>query len=83
MMRYRAALWDQVDRAGGFDAAATPQRKIARCGIVSGAHADIATIRDVATRYEVVIDAHSRQRQGRHGLSRRRRTLICIETALR
>ena len=45
------ALWDQVDRAGGFDLAATPlATKLGGAAIVSGrsTHADrIATIREI------------------------------------
>jgi threonine synthase len=81
------ALWDQVDRAGGFDLAATPlAKKLRGAGIVSGrsTHADrIATIRDIAERYGVVIDPHTADGL-KVGLAYRDASmpLICIETAL-
>jgi threonine synthase len=81
------ALWDQVDRAGGFDLAATLRaKKLHEAGIVSGrsTHADrIATIRDVAARYDVVIDPHTADGV-KVGMTYRDAAipLICIETAL-
>ncbi len=81
------ALWDQVERAGGFDLAATPlAKKLREAGIVSGrsTHADrIATIRDVAARYDVVIDPHTADGV-KVGMTYRDAAipLICIETAL-
>ena len=64
------ALWEQVERAGGFDLAATPlAQKLRGAGFVSGrsTHADrVATIRDVASalrhRHR---SAHGRRPQGR------------------
>ena len=81
------ALWHQVDRAGGFDVAATPlAAKLRGAGIVSGrsTHADrVATIRDVAARYRMVIDPHTADGL-KVGLAHREPgiPLICIETAL-
>jgi threonine synthase len=81
------ALWDQVDRAGGFDLAATPlAKKLRGAGVVSGrsTHADrIATIRDTSERYRIVIDPHTADGL-RVGLAHRETDmpLICIETAL-
>ncbi len=80
-------LWQRVDREGGFDLADTPYAaKLAASGFVSGrsSHADrIATIREVASRFGVVVDPHTAD-----GLKvgcewRDAATpLICIETAL-
>ena len=81
------ALWDQVERSGGFDLAGTPlAQKVRGAGIVSGrsTHADrVATIRDVARRYRMIIDPHTADGL-KVGLSHREAgmPLICIETAL-
>ena len=81
------ALWDQVERAGGFDLAATPlAQKLRGAGIVSGrsTHADrVTTIRDVARRYGMIIDPHTADGL-KVGLAHREAgmPLICIETAL-
>jgi threonine synthase len=80
-------LWLQVARDGGFDLAGTPyRRRLAESGFVSGksTHADrLATIRDVAERYGVVVDPHTADGI-KVGLERRDPgvALICIETAL-
>ena len=56
-------LWLKLARDGGFDLAGTLYRKrLAESGFVSGksTHADrIRTIRDVASRYGVVVDPHT------------------------
>ena len=81
------ALWHQVERSGGFDLAATPlAQKLRGAGIVSGrsAHADrIATIRNVAKRYGMIIDPHTADGL-KVGFAHREAgmPLICIETAL-
>ncbi len=81
------ALWDQVERAGGFDLGATPlAQKLRGAGIVSGrsSHADrVTTIRDVARRYGMIIDPHTADGL-KVGLAHREAgmPLICIETAL-
>jgi threonine synthase len=57
------ALWAQLDADGGFDLKATPHwPRVAAAGFVSGrsTHADrIATIRDVAARFGIVVDPHT------------------------
>jgi threonine synthase len=81
------ALWHQVDSAGGFDVAATPlANKLRSAEVVSGrsTHADrVATIRDVAKRFGLVIDPHTADGV-KVGLAHREAgvPLICIETAL-
>jgi threonine synthase len=81
------ALWHQVETSGGFDLAATPlAQKLRGAGIVSGrsTHANrVATIRDVARRYDVIVDPHTADGL-RVGLAHREADmpLICIETAL-
>jgi threonine synthase len=80
-------LWRQVEHKGGFELAGPTYRQgLAKSGIVSGksTHADrLATIRDVADRYGVVVDPHTADGI-KVGLERRDRDvpLICIETAL-
>jgi threonine synthase len=79
-------LWEQLGH-GGFDLSGTPHAaRVRASGFVSGksTHADrIATIRDVATRFGVVIDPHTADgvKVGRE-LAARGLPLICIETAL-
>ena len=81
------ALWQRLDAEGGFDLSRTPYAaSVAASGFVSGTstHADrLATIRELATRYGVVVDPHTadgikvgRERQD-VGVP-----LVCIETAL-
>jgi len=80
-------LWQQLQREGRFDLAATPYWQAVRdAGIVSGSstHADrIATIREVHQRHGLIIDPHTAD--GLHvGMRVRDRTvpLIAVETAL-
>lgn len=58
-----AALLSRVEREGGFDLSGTDAfARVAQFGFVSGrsTHDDrLATIRDVAGRYDVVIDTHT------------------------
>jgi len=80
------ALWQQVERSGGFDLAGTPlAMKLRAAGFVSGRslHADrVATIRAVADRYGIVVDPHTADGLC-VGLAHREpdAALICIETA--
>lgn len=57
------ALFQQVEREGGFDISATPEfARLKEYGFVSGSsrHADrINTIRDIAIRYQLTIDPHT------------------------
>ena len=81
------ALWRRIDADGGFDLSGTAHAaNVAASGFVSGmsTHADrLATIRDVAARYAIVVDPHTadgitvgcRQRDGKVAL-------VCVETAL-
>jgi len=81
------ALWQRLDREGGFDLSGTPYAaNVAASGFVSGmsTHADrLATIRDVAAQCGVVVDPHTADgiKVGREhrqdGVP-----LVCIETAL-
>ena len=81
------ALWQSLARDGGFDLAGTPAlERLRSSGFVSGrsSHADrLATIREVSTRYGVVIDPHTAD-----GLGVGRKLcppgvpLVAIETAL-
>jgi threonine synthase len=81
------SLWRRLETEGGFDFAGTPYAaNVAASGFVSGrsTHADrLGTIRDIATRYGVVVDPHTAD-----GLKvgREHRSddvpLVCIETAL-
>jgi len=81
------ALWQSLARDGGFDLAGTPAfARLQSSGFVSGrsSHADrLATIRDVSTRYGVVVDPHTAD-----GIGVGRKLcppgvpLIAIETAL-
>jgi threonine synthase len=79
-------LWEHLGD-GGFDLSGTPHAaRVRASGFVSGksTHADrIATIRDVATRFGVVIDPHTADgvKVGRE-LAARGWPLICVETAL-
>ncbi|MDN4572462.1 threonine synthase [Pandoraea cepalis] len=58
-----AELLSKVEREGGFDLSGTEAfARVAQFGFVSGrsTHADrVATIQDVAKRYDVVIDTHT------------------------
>jgi threonine synthase len=80
-------LWSQLAADGGFDLAGTrywPQVQAA--GFVSGrsTHADrLATIREIATRYGIVIDPHTADGV-KVGLECRdpATPLVCVETAL-
>jgi threonine synthase len=80
-------LWSDVADHGGFDLAATRYgERVAGSGIVSGrsTHADrIATIRDLESRYSVVIDPHTADgvKVGRD-LRPSGKPLVCVETAL-
>ena len=80
-------LWAELDRDGGFDLAGTGYgERVAASGFVSGrsTHADrLATIRDVAQRFGVVIDPHTADgvKVGRE-LRPAGMPLVCIETAL-
>ena len=81
------ALWEELARDGGFDLAQTRYwERVRASGFVSGVsrHADrIATIRDCAERYGVVIDPHTADGVK---VGRERRDpdvpMVCIETAL-
>ena len=81
------ALWVELARDGSFDLAGTPHEgRVRASGILSGrsTHADrIATIREMAQRYGVVIDPHTADgvKVGRE-LQPDGVPLICIETAL-
>jgi threonine synthase len=81
------ALWHQVETSGGFDLAATPlAHKLRGAGIVSGrsTHANrVATIREIARRYGMIVDPHTADGI-KVGLDHREAgmPLICIETAL-
>jgi threonine synthase len=81
------ALWVELARDGSFDLAGTPhESRVRASGILSGrsTHADrIATIREMARRYGVVIDPHTADgvKVGRD-LRPDGVPLICIETAL-
>ena len=80
-------LWATLAADGGFDLSGTrfwPQ--VQSAGIVSGrsTHADrLATIREIATRYGIVVDPHTADGI-KVGLECRDPTtpLICVETAL-
>ena len=80
-------LWSKMAAEGGFDLAGTRWwPKVQASGIVSGhsTHADrLATIREVATRYGLVIDPHTADGV-KVGLEHRdpAAPLICVETAL-
>jgi threonine synthase len=81
------ALWARLAAQGAFDLSGTPHgERVRASGFVSGrsTHADrIATIRDVAARYGVVIDPHTADgfKVGQE-LRAPNLPLICIETAL-
>ncbi|HXX84501.1 MAG TPA: threonine synthase [Casimicrobiaceae bacterium] len=81
------ALWQKLDREGGFDVAGTPLAdKLRASGFVSSRskHADrIATIRSVSEKYGVIVDPHTADGI-KVGLSYRESNLplICLETAL-
>jgi len=80
-------LWQSLAHDGGFDLAGTPaMERLRSSGFVSGrsSHADrVETIRDVSTRYGVVVDPHTAD-----GIGVGRKVcppgvpLIAIETAL-
>jgi threonine synthase len=80
-------LWSKMAAEGGFDLASTRWwPKVQASGFVSGhsTHADrLATIREVATRYGLVIDPHTADGV-KVGLDLRdpATPLICVETAL-
>ena len=80
-------LWSKMAAEGGFDLSGTRWwPKVQASGIVSGhsTHADrLATIREVATRYGLVIDPHTADGV-KVGLEHRdpATPLICVETAL-
>lgn len=80
------ALWQAIDRDGGFNLAASPlMDKMREFGFVSGSstHANrIATIRDVYQRFGVMIDTHTADGV-KVGLEQRESgvPLICLETA--
>jgi threonine synthase len=80
------ALWQRLDATGEFDLAGTPYfARVAAFGFVSArsTHADrLATIRETARRYGVVIDPHTADGV-RAGLARREAgvPLVCLETA--
>jgi threonine synthase len=81
------ALWQRLATDGGFDLSGTPHaERVAASGFVSGrsTHADrVATIRDVAARFGVVVDPHTADGI-KVGLEHRDAAvpLVCIETAL-
>jgi threonine synthase len=81
------ALWERLARDGGFELSGTPYAAaVAASGFVSGTstHADrLATIREIAARYGVVVDPHTADGIT-VGLRYRERSvpLVCIETAL-
>ncbi|TMH32281.1 MAG: threonine synthase [Betaproteobacteria bacterium] len=81
------ALWDQLDREGGFDVSGTPlAAKLRTSSFVSGrsTHADrITTIRSIAEKHRVVVDPHTADGI-KVGLANREPgvPLICVETAL-
>ena len=80
-------LWSKLASERGFDLAGTPWWKnVQAAGFVSGrsTHDDrLATIRDIATRYGLVIDPHTADGV-KVGLAFRDPAvpLICVETAL-
>ena len=80
-------LWARLAKDGGFDLAGTDAWKaVGASGIVSGrsTHADrIATIRDAASRYGVVVDPHTADgiKVGREHRDPAV-PLLCVETAL-
>jgi threonine synthase len=79
-------LWQRIDATGEFDLAGTPHfARVAAFGFVSArsTHADrLATIRDTARRYGVVIDPHTADGV-KAGLAQREAgvPLVCLETA--
>jgi len=81
------ALWARLAKDGGFDLAGTDAWKaVGASGFASGrsTHADrIATIRDVASRYGVVVDPHTADgiKVGREHRDPAV-PLLCVETAL-
>ena len=81
------ALWQRLEAEGSFDLKGTPYAdNVAASGFVSGrsTHADrLATIRDVATRFGVVVDPHTADGI-KVGLEHRDAgvPLVCVETAL-
>jgi threonine synthase len=80
-------LYRKIGTEGGFDIAGTPYAaRVAATGFVSGmsTHADrLATIRDIAGRYGVVVDPHTADgiKVGREYRAKDV-PLVCIETAL-
>ncbi len=81
------ALWTEAGGRGGFDLAGTAYAERVRAsGFVSGRshHADrIATIREIESRYGMIIDPHTADgiKVGR-ALRASELPLICVETAL-
>ncbi len=80
-------LWAQVAKDGGFDLSGTPWwPAVEDAGIVSGrsTHADrLATIRDIAARFGVIVDPHTADGMKVALALRDPATqLICVETAL-
>ena len=81
------SLWDDIGERGGFDLAGTAyEERVRNSGFVSGrsVHGDrIATIRDIESRYGIVIDPHTADgvKVGRE-LCAKTLPLICVETAL-
>jgi threonine synthase len=80
-------LWSTLAADGGFDLSRTPHwPQVQAAGFVSGrsTHADrLATIREIATRYGIVIDPHTADGV-KVGLEWRDAgtPLVCVETAL-
>ncbi len=80
-------LWSKMAAEGGFDLAGTRWwPKVQASGIVSGhsTHADrLATIREIATRYGLVVDPHTADGI-KVGLEHHDSAtpLVCVETAL-
>src|SRR5438874_5411913 len=81
------ALWEDIGERGGFDLAGTAYAERVRAsGFVSGRslHADrIGTIREIESRYGIIIDPHTADgiKVGR-ALRASELPLICVETAL-
>jgi threonine synthase len=81
-----SALWQAVDRDGGFNLAESPlMEKMREFGFVSGASTHVnrlATIRDIYKRFGVMIDTHTADGV-KVGLEHREANvpLICLETA--
>jgi threonine synthase len=80
-------LWSRLASDGSFDLASTPHwQRVRLSGFLSGrsTHADrIATIREIDSRYGVVVDPHTADglKVGRE-YRERNVAMICLETAL-